>query len=46
MLVVPGQRLHRLYAKINFLEIGVILHFAIKETLNWPESESRKRSKE
>ena len=33
--MVPGQRLDRLCAKIKFLKIIVLLHYAIK-TVNWP----------
>ena len=29
---MPGQRLERLCAKINFLKIRVLLHFAIKNS--------------
>ena len=32
ILVVPGQRLDRLCAKIKFLKIRVLLHFAIKNS--------------
>ena len=32
ILVVPGQRLERLCAKIKFLKIRVLLHFAIKNS--------------
>ena len=31
-MVVPGQRLDRLCAKINFLKMRVLLHFAIKNS--------------
>ena len=35
ILVVRGQRLDQLGAKIKFLKVRVLLHFASKKTVNW-----------